>query len=394
MTTTEDKPGSGTSRKRSPLHNVSLTRKEGWAEFVNHDDDEMPDNLSRRQINALSSKALRAYNNARLDWHANLGPFETPQYLAAHEWLDTIVDTSRQKGDKLKGSAAIDSPPGLGKTTIAQHYAKKVHRAEIAEYGDRTDEGHERLPVCWVPLSGNPTLREFNIATLTFFAHPGATTSRSGKPYLQRAVDCLLLCETKLLVIDDLHFLKFPSKSGREVSDHFKYLAGASRATLLYVGVGLSSSRLMEDDKASAGVKAAPAATGFLTEGQPTDGMAAAQILRRTTTRSLGPFGYRVRAERDEWVELLKTIELRLVLANNGRGMLADELPDYLFERSTGHIGSLMTLINRGCFHAIRSGAEELTKAVLEEVQIDAGAEAARSETAAKIRHWRGRTGH
>ena len=28
--------------------------------------------------------------------------------------------------------------------------------------------------------------------------------------------------------------------------------------------------------------------------------------------------------------------------------MLADELSDYLFARTTGHIGSLMDLINRG----------------------------------------------
>jgi hypothetical protein len=29
--------------------------------------------------------------------------------------------------------------------------------------------------------------------------------------------------------------------------------------------------------------------------------------------------------------------------------MLAEDLCDYLFARSTGHIGSLMTLVNRGC---------------------------------------------
>jgi hypothetical protein len=35
--------------------------------------------------------------------------------------------------------------------------------------------------------------------------------------------------------------------------------------------------------------------------------------------------------------------------------MVADELPDYLYDRSTGHFASLMTLITRGCLRAMRS---------------------------------------
>ena len=43
--------------------------------------------------------------------------------------------------------------------------------------------------------------------------------------------------------------------------------------------------------------------------------------------------------------------------------MLADDLADYLFARSTGHFASLMSLISRGCLRAIRTGAERLTPA-------------------------------
>ncbi|MFK0181654.1 hypothetical protein ACIQVR_37485 [Streptomyces xanthochromogenes] len=38
--------------------------------------------------------------------------------------------------------------------------------------------------------------------------------------------------------------------------------------------------------------------------------------------------------------------------------MLAEDLSDYLFARSTGHFASLRALINRGCLRAIRAGAE------------------------------------
>ena len=43
-------------------------------------------------------------------------------------------------------------------------------------------------------------------------------------------------------------------------------------------------------------------------------------------------------------------------------------LADYLFERTSGHIGSFITLITRGCVTAIRSGEEKLTAALLDRV--------------------------
>lgn len=59
---------------------------------------------------------------------------------------------------------------------------------------------------------------------------------------------------------------------------------------------------------------------------------------------------------------------------------LADELSDYLYARSTGHIGSLITLINRGCQRAVRTGAERLTQDLLDRVKNDESSEKARQE--------------
>jgi hypothetical protein len=60
--------------------------------------------------------------------------------------------------------------------------------------------------------------------------------------------------------------------------------------------------------------------------------------------------------------------------------MIADDLCDYLYARSSGHIGSLMTLINRGCQRAVRSAGEKLTTELLDQVKIDAASEKARQE--------------
>ncbi|AEW95523.1 MULTISPECIES: hypothetical protein [Streptomycetaceae] len=82
--------------------------------------------------------------------------------------------------------------------------------------------------------------------------------------------------------------------------------------------------------------------------------------------------------ERRQWRKLMLGLEQRLVLARKYPGMLADDLTDYLYTRTTGHIGSLMTLINRGCQRAARTGAELLDEDLLDQVKLDAGAERAR----------------
>jgi hypothetical protein len=100
----------------------------------------------------------------------------------------------------------------------------------------------------------------------------------------------------------------------------------------------------------------------------------------------MNPYGIKTDQQRREWHNLLATIEQRLVLGNKHVGMLAEDLSDYLYERSTGYIGSLMELIRRGCVRAIRSGVETLNRNLLDLVKIDTAAEKARKELAAAFR--------
>ena len=74
------------------------------------------------------------------------------------------------------------------------------------------------------------------------------------------------------------------------------------------------------------------------------------------------------------------------MLAGAHPGMVADDLAGYLFARSTGHFASLMTLIARGCRRAVRTGAEKLTRDLLDQVRNDAAAEAARPRAAGRVR--------
>ena len=99
------------------LGNLTLSRKEGWLRFVNTSARITPEPLTRRELEQLGDEAFDDYNRQRREWHANLGPINTPQMAALHEDLWDIVDSNVQDGDKAKGAVAIDAFPGLGKTT-------------------------------------------------------------------------------------------------------------------------------------------------------------------------------------------------------------------------------------------------------------------------------------
>jgi hypothetical protein len=120
----------------------------------------------------------------------------------------------------------------------------------------------------------------------------------------------------------------------------------------------------------------------MLTEGLCTADAAMAQTARRWTARSLSPFEIATKRGRRTWRRLLLAIERDLVLADARQGMLADQLGDYLYARSSGHFASLMTLISRGCWRAIHTGGEQLTDELLDQIRNDEAAESARQELA------------
>jgi hypothetical protein len=337
-----------------------LSTRRGWEEFVTAPPRQRPDPLTRAQARELPDAPRAEYEERRSVWHANIGPLRTPQMRAVHEDLEDIVEANRQDGDKVKGAAVIDAYPGLGKSTIAQAFARGFHQRQLSLYGPVTAAGHDRIPVAHVCLTSSTTKRSFNSMLCRFFGLPGHDKGNA-EELGHRAADTVLACDVRLCVVDDVHFLDPRHRDGRDVANHFKYLANTFPVTFLYVGVGLEH-------------------RGLVTEGLAAGEEEFAQNARRWTTLSVDPFEIRTAAGRRTWRQLLLAIEKDLVLAGNHPGMLADDLADYLFARSTGHFASLMTLIARGCRRAVRTGTEKLTRDLLDHVRNDAAAEAARHE--------------
>lgn len=328
------------------LDNLTLTRKEGFAAFAEAPDPVRPPDLTMAELKGLTPEALDLHNLARRKFLANLRPIKTAQAETGIADLTEIFEAGLdQPSWEAKGMAAVDAFPGLGKTTIGLAFAKWVHNTLISQYGRFTKAGHERWPVIRVGMKGDTRVKDFNWAMLEFFAHAGRN-SGTANSFLARALDCALSCESRLLLVDDLQFLRFRSAHGTELSNQFKSIANEFPLMILFIGHDLRGKGLYDDP----------------------------QLERRITPLSLEPFTIRNERGRAQWRNFLLSLEQRLVLANKYKGMLADDLSDHLYARCSGHIGSLMTLIRQGCGRAVRTGKERLTLDVMRQVKLDGAA--------------------
>lgn len=332
-----------------------LSRKQGWHEFVHAARRDPLERLTRDDLACLSDEEREDYDEARRVWNANLPTVKTQQLTDAYGVIDQVMASGRRDGDRLRGSVVIDAAPGLGKTTIATRYGRDLHRREVRRHGPSTHEGHQRLPVAFIPLTSEITLKGLNVKLLEFYGH--AAANRATSPRLaSMAVDCVVSCQTRLIIIDELHFVDFRHRRGVEVSNHLKSLANEMPATFVYVGVGLQERK-------------------FFDEGLVGGGAELAQTARRATRCPVTPYSYDSPAAARAWTDLLAALEKHIVLADSRPGMLSEHAGE-LFRRTQGHIGSLTTLIERACDQAIRTGIETITDTVIAKTSIDNAATA------------------
>ena len=340
--------------------------KAGWFAMAEAPPRTRPPLLTAAEIAALPAGGRRRYDQARAAWHANLGPIRTPQVDAVFESLEEICGSNLQDGDKVRPAAVLDALPGLGKTTAALAFGRWFHREQVEMHGPRVQAGDgswQRIPVAYLGLTSHTTMRSLNAMLCRFYGLP----ERGNADVLaHRAAECVVNCKTRLVIVDDVHFLDISRRDGREVANHFKWLANVFPVTFLFAGVGLR-------------------ARGLLDEGLAGADAVFSQTARRWNVLPLEAFEIRTQEGRRTWRKLLLGIERELVLTGSRHGMIATDLADYLFARSTGHFASLMSLISRGCYRAVKTGAESLTAGLLDQVRIDQAAEDARGQLQAII---------
>lgn len=277
---------------------AGLSRKEGWRRYVDGPPRLQPEQLSLDRLRALDDAARDEYNQSRHAWHPNLAVVKTPQLTAVLDRLDLIVGSNRHDGDRIRGVAAIDALPGMGKSTIAKTFGRAFDRADIQRNGTLTSDGQTRIPVFHVELTAGTTVKTLNERICLFYGHPSATRGRGGfsaDRLASFALDSVLAAETKLGIIDDIHRIDPQRKDGLDVTNHLKYLNSEFPITFLYVGVDLEGKK-------------------FFSEGGSGSAAAYAQTGRRWTRLEVPKFEINTDEEREVWQSLLKAAERQIVL--------------------------------------------------------------------------------
>ena len=88
------------------------------------------------------------------------------------------------------------------------------------------------------------------------------------------------------------------------------------------------------------------------------------------------PFAYGTSEQREIWRALIATLEGLLRLHQHQAGSLVT-LDEYLYQRTTGMIGSLSQLIRGAAVLATLDGSEKITRELLDAVPVDYAAEQA-----------------
>ncbi|MDT3446419.1 AAA family ATPase [Pseudofrankia sp. BMG5.37] len=182
----------------------NLSAKDGWFAMVDTEPRPRPPRRSRAEIAAMPRIDRLRYNEARARWHANLGPIATPGMDSVFEQLEEICGSNRQDGEKVKPAAVLDALPGLGKTTAALAFARAFHREQIDLYGPTVPvEGGQwqRVPVVYLGLTSNTTIRSLNAMLCRFYALP-APDRGTATHLAHRAAECVAQCKTRLVVVD------------------------------------------------------------------------------------------------------------------------------------------------------------------------------------------------
>jgi hypothetical protein len=157
---------------------------------------------------------------------------------------------------------------------------------------------------------------------------------------------CGVAVDTRVgLVCDEIHNLRLTTRTGAEVSDTLKYFSERIPATFVYAGIDVEREGLFAG-----------------TRGR--------QIAGRFCLIETVPFPYG-----EEWKGLVATFEAALRLHRHAQGALP-KLDRYLHQRTGGMIGSLSHLVRGAAIEAILGGSEEVTKSLLDSVELDHAAEA------------------
>ena len=368
-----------------------------------------PPILSVEEHQALGRRERRLYDLRREVSNANLTILATPMLLAAREAMEQRVwaNALNNEPGAVEG-IMVNGGGAQGKTaTVLAVLADFLEDWEDLHgfrnpdaYPDGRD-AHE--PVVYTRVPAKPTPKTLCGAILDAVGEdwqPGETFG----PLRSRVCRSLKELGTRMLVLDDITRIKMHRIDDQDVLDLIRDIMDTG-ATLVLVGVGITSSGLLSEGTTDAAVRKgkpapdagtlngatvtlAPSGGGRLRRRTVEDDEQYTQTERRFKLLHITNFGFASAAERRDWVSFLAGVgqELRLLgmdKDNPGRILTDGDLPEYFFRRTGGVVGTVNRLVTEVCRAAVEnpdpeSGEERITVALLDGLTANYSAEEGR----------------
>ena len=368
-------PGPGPARPAGFLPGPVPDREtlEGWTRWRLTRRDFVPAPvITVAEHAAMTPRQRRLHDLHRVATHSNLAIQETPMSAFVSRQARSLIETNALcHGPDTRPGLMINGGACQGKTETACEALACFEDEWLALYEQSPSVAagtldlhvpavYVRTPVKATPISACQRI-------LHFYGEP--CKGMRLEDLIRTVKDAVFDLGTKAIVIDDITRLKMHREADQDTLDLIRELMSLP-ATLILVGVGIPKSGLLRDGRKD------PRTGQWLfppvqDRGKSRNDDAPGQTDLRFDLTDLDRFSYGTPAGIAAWTAHLVGIEQQLRLLGGGDGMLSGgSMPEYLFGRTNGIIGLLRKLIQAGCRHAIETGAEAITTALLDTITI------------------------
>lgn len=322
-----------------------------WSAWVTSDRASKPPRLTRADYELLAPADRLAYNNARDSYHAEDVRIETSEMEAVRRSLRRTLKLNNNTKATAGHGLIIDGEPTTGKSSLVLDFGRRFER-DLREQQPELFESKTELflPFVYVAAPSEATPKSLSVRLANYLDIP---EGGSQAVVTERVCRILSQCGTRLLIIDNVNNVLENRKVVTSGISQIKRFMDETPATVVCVGYNLVESPLFSEKDT---------------------GVSAAQTALRFTRQEINPWPLKTAQDKAFWQAAVKAFEMRLVLLDHKPHSLL-KLWDYLYDRTQGHIGSLTKLVNEGALEAVETGAEAITRELLDDLKTHIGSQ-------------------
>ncbi|WP_350352352.1 ATP-binding protein [Microbacterium sp. A8/3-1] len=312
------------------------TTLDSWREFVLRTQSK-PDELTAKQISALTAAARESYDRQRVRWLSADIVLETPDVRQLRRLWAILSAEALSDAATLSRTLAVSGAPTYGKTTAVMWVAKQHERRQRQRHPLLSTTEFQPSVYVVTPAATTPKMLMISFCNTLGIPH---TRSQTAQELTEQVVHVLRTLRTSLVVLDEIHNVHSNRQMGAEAASVLKLFAERLDAAFLFAGIDLPRS---------------PVFAGPVGE----------QLAGRAMKYEMVGYASRSAEGRAEWRELVATLNDLLPLAEQPDDAL-NHAADFLFDASGGSIGQLRALLRRAAIEAILTGREHVVKADLQ----------------------------